>query len=173
MIGSGEAESRAVASAIRGAVAASRLDAGVNIASLLVDLDVAVDADCRQLFMCWHLTRVLGPSLTEMVQPPVVRGVVRHGQRATTAPCLDERPAESPATTPMQFNGASSEEFSLAEARAVMVDASMVNDGGSSSPQATSHQSDHVLCSSGHLTCWCPEDARAAPRDDTGRRTSA
>lgn len=67
MIGSGEAESRAVASAIRGAVAQSRLDAGVNIGGLLVDLDVAVDADSRQLFMCWHLTRVLRPSLTEVV----------------------------------------------------------------------------------------------------------
>ncbi|MGH3695548.1 MAG: hypothetical protein ACRDRX_16435 [Pseudonocardiaceae bacterium] len=107
MIGSGEAESRAVARAIRGSVAQSRLDAGVNIAGLLVDLGVAVDTDCRQLFMCWHLTRVLGPSLTEMVPPSVVRSVIQHGQRATTTLCLEEKSAE----------------FSLADAWAVMVNA--------------------------------------------------
>lgn len=171
MIGSGEAESRAVASAIRSAIAASRLDAGVNIPGLLVDLDVAVDADCRQLFMCWHLTRVLGPSLTEKVPPPVVRGVV--SRTATTAPCLDERPAEASVTTPMQSNGASSDEFSLAEAWAVMVDAAVVNDRGGASPPATSRRADHVLCASGHLTCWCPEDARGAPRDDAGESSTS
>ncbi len=131
MIGSGEAESRAVASAIRGAVAASRLDAGVNIAGLLVDLNVAVDADCRQLFMCWQLTRVLGPSLAEKVPPPVVRGVVCHGRWVNTAPCLEEGPAESLVITPMQMHGASSDKSSLAEAWAMMVNAAAGGSGTS------------------------------------------
>ncbi len=76
MIGSGEAESRAVAGAVKGAVGQFRLDAGVNITGLLVDIDRADSVDCRQHFMCWHLTRILGPSLTEMVLPAVVRSVV-------------------------------------------------------------------------------------------------
>ncbi|MGH3889255.1 MAG: hypothetical protein ACRDSZ_22305 [Pseudonocardiaceae bacterium] len=78
MIGSGEAEARAVAGAVKSAVGQARLDAGVNIASLLVDIDMADSVDCRQYFMCWHLTRVLGPSLTEMVPPAVVRGVTNN-----------------------------------------------------------------------------------------------
>lgn len=75
MIGGGEAEARAVAGAVKSAVGQVRLDAGVNITGLLVDIDMADDVDFRQHFMCWHLTRVLGPSLTEMVPPAVVRGV--------------------------------------------------------------------------------------------------
>lgn len=75
MIGGGEAAARAVAGAVKSAVGQVRLDAGVNITGLLVDIDMADDVDFRQHFMCWHLTRVLGPSLTEMVPPAVVRGV--------------------------------------------------------------------------------------------------
>lgn len=77
MIGSGEAESRAVVSAVRGAVGQARLDAGVNITGLLIDLESADVMDFRRYFMCWHLTRVLRPSLTEMVPLSVVRRVTR------------------------------------------------------------------------------------------------
>lgn len=73
MIGSGEAESRAVAGAVKGAVGQVRLNAAVNIAGLLIDIDRADGMDCRQYFMCWHLTRMFRPSLTEMVPPAVVR----------------------------------------------------------------------------------------------------
>ncbi len=76
MIGSGEAESRAVAGAVNSAIGQARLDAGVNITGLLVDIDSAESVDYRQHFMCWHLTRVLRPSLTEKVPPAVVRSVV-------------------------------------------------------------------------------------------------
>jgi len=73
MIGSGEAEPRAVVGAVRGAVGQARLDAGVNITGLLIDIELADDGDCRRHFMCWHLTRALGPSLSELVPPAVVR----------------------------------------------------------------------------------------------------
>ncbi len=76
MIDSGEAESRAVAGAVKSAIGQARLDAGVNITGLLVDIDLADSMDYRQHFMCWHLTRVLRPSLTEKVPPAVVRSVV-------------------------------------------------------------------------------------------------
>jgi hypothetical protein len=76
MIGSGEAESRAVAGAVKSAIGQARLDAGVNITGLLVDIGSADSVDYRQHFMCWHLTRVLRPSLTEKVPPAVVRSVV-------------------------------------------------------------------------------------------------
>lgn len=75
MIGGGEAEARAVAGAVKSAVGQVRVDAGVYITGLLADIDMADDLDFRQHFMCWHLTRVLGPSLTEMVPPAVVRGL--------------------------------------------------------------------------------------------------
>ena len=76
MIGSGEAKSRAVAGAVNSAIGQAHLDAGVNITGLLVDIDSAESVDYRQHFMCWHLTRVLRPSLTEKVPPVVVRNVV-------------------------------------------------------------------------------------------------
>ena len=76
MIDSGEAESRAVAGAVKGAIGQARLDAGVNIIGLLADLGNADGVDYRQHLMCWHLTRVLRPSLTEKVPPAVVRSVV-------------------------------------------------------------------------------------------------
>jgi hypothetical protein len=76
MIGSGAAESRAVAGAVNCAIGQARLDAGVNITGLLVDIDSAGSVDYRQHFMCWQLTRVLRPSLTENVSPAVVRRVV-------------------------------------------------------------------------------------------------
>lgn len=76
MINSGEAESRAVAGAVRGAMGQIRLDAAVNITGLLVDMGSAESVDYRQHFMCWQLTTVLRPSLAEKVAPAVVRGVV-------------------------------------------------------------------------------------------------
>jgi hypothetical protein len=89
MIGSGEAESRAVAGAVKGAVSQVRLDAGVNITGLLIDIDSAHDVDCRQHFMCWYLTRVLRPSLIELLPPAVVRDIVC---RKTASP--DESPLD-------------------------------------------------------------------------------
>ena len=77
MTNSGEAESRAVAGAVRGAIGQARLDAGVNITGLLADMGSAESVDYRQHFMCWQLTRVLRPSLSEKVAPAVVRGVVK------------------------------------------------------------------------------------------------
>jgi len=77
MINSGEAESRAVAGAVRGAIGQARLDAGVNITGLLVDMGSAESVDYRQHFMCWQLTRVLRASLSEKVAPAVVRSVVK------------------------------------------------------------------------------------------------
>lgn len=77
MVNSGEAESRAVAGAVRGAIGQARLDAGVNITGLLVDMGSAESVDYRQHFMCWQLTRVLRPSLSEKVAPAVVRSVVK------------------------------------------------------------------------------------------------
>jgi len=77
MINSGEAESRAVAGAVRGAIGQARLDAGVNITGLLVDMGSAESVDYRQHFMCWQLTTVLRPSLSEKVAPAVVRNVVK------------------------------------------------------------------------------------------------
>ena len=76
MIGSGEAESRAVAGAVQSAIGQARLNAGVNITGLLVDMDSADSVDYRQHFMCWHPTSVLRPSVTEKVPPAVVRSVV-------------------------------------------------------------------------------------------------
>src|SRR5919199_5109720 len=77
MVNSGEAESRAVAGAVRGAIVQARLDAGVNITGLLGDMGSAERVDYRQHFMCWQLTRVLRPSLSEKVAPAVVRSVVK------------------------------------------------------------------------------------------------
>ncbi|MGH3831807.1 MAG: hypothetical protein ACRDRS_15395 [Pseudonocardiaceae bacterium] len=77
MVGSGEAESRAVVGAVRSAVAAAHLDAGANITGLLIDMGCAHDVDFRRHFMCWQLTRVLSPSLTEIVPPAVVRGLAK------------------------------------------------------------------------------------------------
>jgi len=47
MIGNGEAETRAVAGAVKAAVDQVHLDAGVNITGMLVDLDAADDLDSR------------------------------------------------------------------------------------------------------------------------------
>jgi hypothetical protein len=98
MIDSGEAESRAVAGAVRGALGQARLDAGVNIIGLLVDIGSAESVDYRQHFMCWQLTRVLRPSLTEKVPPAVVRSVVQHdtAQWRTIVPSYGEQSAWSP-----------------------------------------------------------------------------
>ncbi len=76
MIDSGEAESRAVAGAVHSAISQTRLDAGMNLTGLLVDIDSADSVDYRQHLMCWQLTRVFRPSLTEKVPPTVVRRVV-------------------------------------------------------------------------------------------------
>ena len=98
MIGSGEAESRAVAGAVKNAIDQARLDAGVNITGLLADIDSADSMDYRQHFMCWHLTRILRPSLTEKLPPAVVRSIVDQG----TAP---QETAPSPLTSPDRRTG--------------------------------------------------------------------
>ena len=91
MINSGEAESRAVAGAVRGAMGQVRLDAGVNITGLLVDMGSAESVDYRQHFMCWQLTRVLRPSLTEKVAPAVVRSVVKQDTARWRTGSLNDR----------------------------------------------------------------------------------
>jgi hypothetical protein len=91
MINSGEAESRAVAGAVRGAIGQARLDAGVNITGLLVDMGSAESLDYRQHFMCWQLTRVLRPSLTEKVPPAVVRSVVKQDTARLHTGSLSDR----------------------------------------------------------------------------------
>ena len=98
MINSGEAESRAVAGAVRGALVQTRLDAGVNITGLLVDLGSADSVDYRQHLMCWQLTRVLRPSLTEKLPPAVVRNVVKQDTAhwRTIVPSYGEQSAWSP-----------------------------------------------------------------------------
>lgn len=73
MIGNDDTESRAIAAAVAGAADQSRLDAGVNITGLLIDLDNTDHTDARRYLMCWHLTRVLAPSLAEKVRPALVR----------------------------------------------------------------------------------------------------
>lgn len=75
MIHSDEAEFRAVVSAVKGVIGQARLDAGANLTGLLIDMERADSVDSRRHFMCWHLTRVLGPSLTEMVPPTIIRRV--------------------------------------------------------------------------------------------------
>ncbi len=91
MINSGEAESRAVAGAVRGAIGQARLDAGVNITGLLVDMGSAESADFRRHFMCWQLTRVLRPSLGEKVAPAVVRSVVKGDTARSRTGFLSDR----------------------------------------------------------------------------------
>jgi hypothetical protein len=102
MIGSGEAESRAVAGAVNSAIGQARLDAGVNITGLLVDIDSADSVDYRQHFMCWQLTRVLRPSVTEKVAPAVVRSVVDQ----QTAPRIVSLPRRAwPVDQPLDLSG--------------------------------------------------------------------
>ena len=91
MIDSGEAESRAVAGAVWGAIGQVRLDAGVNITGLLVDMGSAENVDYRRHFMCWQLTRVLRPSLTEKVPPAVVRSVVKQETARLRTESLNHR----------------------------------------------------------------------------------
>lgn len=45
MVNSGEAESRAVAGVVRGANGQARLDAGVNVTGLLIDMGSAASVD--------------------------------------------------------------------------------------------------------------------------------
>ncbi len=98
MIDSSEAESRAVAEAVKGAIGQGRLDAGVNVTGLLVDIGHATSVDYRQHLMCWHLTRVLRPSLTEKVPPAVVRSVVEQetARSRTASPGHGSWRTESP-----------------------------------------------------------------------------
>jgi hypothetical protein len=109
MIDSGEAESRAVAGAVKGAIGQARLDAGVNITGLLVDIGNADSVDYRQHLMCWHLTRVLRPSLTEMVPPAVVRSVLEQETARSRSAALSHRSwcTESPLPdlSSMQMHG--------------------------------------------------------------------
>jgi hypothetical protein len=102
MIGSGEAESRAVAGAVNSAIGQARLDAGANITGLLVDIDSADSVDYRQHFMCWQLTRILRPSVTEKVAPAVVRSVVDQ----QTAPRIVSLPRRAwPVDPPLDLSG--------------------------------------------------------------------
>jgi hypothetical protein len=109
MIDSGEAESRAVVAAVKGAIGQARLDAGVNITGLLVDIGSAESVDCRQHLMCWHLTRVLRPSLTEKVPSAVIRSVVEQETARSRTLSLSHRSwrAESPPVdlSRMQIHG--------------------------------------------------------------------
>jgi hypothetical protein len=103
MIGSGEAEARAVAGAVNSAIGQARLDAGVNLTGLLVDIDSADSVDYRQHFMCWHLTRVLRPSLTEKVPPAVVRSVV--DQEAARSRIVPPSRRAWPVDSPLGLSG--------------------------------------------------------------------
>jgi hypothetical protein len=103
MIGSGEAEARAVAGAVTSAIGQARLDAGVNITGLLVDINSADSVDYRQHFMCWHLTRVLRPSLTEKVPPAVVRSVV--DQEAARPRIVPPSRRAWPVDSPLDLSG--------------------------------------------------------------------
>jgi hypothetical protein len=124
MIGSGEAESRAVASAVKGAVGQVRLDAGVNITGLLIDIDSADDVDCRQYLMCWHLTRVLRPSLTEIVPPAVVRSVVHREEAAP--PDAPHRSLATPPSPPA-WRAASTTRFLNVVSASALVSSSSCN----------------------------------------------
>lgn len=103
MIGSGEAESRAVVGAVKSAISQTRLDAGVNITGLLVDIDTADSSDYRQHFMCWHLTRVFRPSLTEKVPPAVIRSVV--DQKTALSRIVSPSPEAWPVESPLDLLG--------------------------------------------------------------------
>jgi hypothetical protein len=103
MIGSGEAEFRAVAEAVKSAISQTRLDAGVNITGLLVDIDSTDSSDYRQHFMCWHLTRVFRPSLTEKVPPAVVRSVV--DQETTPSHIVSSSRRAWPVGSPLDLLG--------------------------------------------------------------------
>lgn len=67
----------AVAGAVDQACLDARVNARVNMTGLLLDIDLANSVDARQYCMCWHLTRVLGPSLREQVPPTVASNVAR------------------------------------------------------------------------------------------------
>ncbi|HET9254790.1 MAG TPA: hypothetical protein VFO16_06260 [Pseudonocardiaceae bacterium] len=95
MIGSGEAESRAIAGAVRDAIGQARLDAGVNLAGLLAEIGSADSVDYRQLFMCWHLTRTLRPSLVEQLPPAMVRDVL--GREAARSKIVSPHGGAGPA----------------------------------------------------------------------------
>lgn len=102
MIGSGEAESRAVAGAVKGAVGQFRLDAGVNITGLLVDIDRADSVDCRQYFMCWHLTRILRTRGMSLTKKPAEKGMLHRSLATPPSP-----PARRAASTTWFLNLAS------------------------------------------------------------------
>jgi hypothetical protein len=70
MIDNEEARLLAIAAAVAGAGEQLPLDARVNIIGSLIDMDQADSIDVRRYCMCWHLTRVLGPSSTKKVSPP-------------------------------------------------------------------------------------------------------
>ena len=70
MIDNEEAGLDPIAAAVAGAGEQLPLDARVNIMGSLIDTGQADSIDVRRYCMCWHLTRVLGPSLTKKVSPP-------------------------------------------------------------------------------------------------------
>jgi hypothetical protein len=99
MINDEEARLHAIAAAVAGAGEQLPLDARVNIIGSLIDMDQADSIDVRRYCMCWHLTRVLGPSLSETIRPAVVRAVVRNTVFDTkvdiTGPLIDTGQADS------------------------------------------------------------------------------
>jgi hypothetical protein len=118
MTRNGEAESRAVVGAVKGTVGQVRLEAGVTIGGLLIDIDSANDVDCRQHFMCWHLTRVLRPSLTELVPPAVVRSVVRREE--TAPPDALHRSLATPPSPPARRAASTTRFLNLVSASALV-----------------------------------------------------
>ena len=78
MIDNEEAGLHPIAAAVAGAGEQLPLDARVNIMGPLIDMGQADSIDVRRYCMCWHLTRVLGPSLSEKFPPAVVRTGVRN-----------------------------------------------------------------------------------------------
>lgn len=86
------------AAAVAGAVGQAPLDAGVNLTGLLIDMDRADSIDSRRYFMCWQLTRVLAPTLTEKVSPALARKVINGKQPASpriVPPGRESRPVGS------------------------------------------------------------------------------
>jgi hypothetical protein len=63
------------------------LRAKVNMIGILIDMGSADTTDTLQYCMCWQLTRVLGPSLSEIIPPALERSLIERKRTplATTA----------------------------------------------------------------------------------------
>lgn len=102
MIGNDDTEFRAVAAAVAGAADQARLESGVNMTGLLLDMGTADTPDVRRYFLCWQLTRSLAPSLAELVPSAVVREV----RRATAPPPRPAPPEHSSHPAPHRADAA-------------------------------------------------------------------